>query len=129
MNNKDIVLAFWEAMNSNDFTRASEWLSPNFSCFWPQSGELIVGRENFIAINTHYPADGDWRFTIHSMMSDEDRVVTDVSITDGIQKDRAITFHTVANGLICKQTEFWPDPMPAPEWRSDWVTIVQEHDE
>ena len=53
-------------------------------------------------------------------------VVTDVSITDSVQKARAITFHTVENGLIRKQKEFWPDPMEAQEWRSKWVRLVQE---
>ncbi|HGS5466337.1 TPA: nuclear transport factor 2 family protein, partial [Vibrio parahaemolyticus] len=27
MNSKEVVLAFWEAMETNDFAKASEWLS------------------------------------------------------------------------------------------------------
>ncbi|EGR3164355.1 polyketide cyclase, partial [Vibrio parahaemolyticus] len=30
MNSKEVVLAFWDAMKTNDFAKASEWLSPNF---------------------------------------------------------------------------------------------------
>ncbi|MDV5054727.1 nuclear transport factor 2 family protein, partial [Vibrio sp. T13N] len=30
MNSKEVVLAFWDAMKTNDFTKASEWLSPDF---------------------------------------------------------------------------------------------------
>ena len=45
-------------MQTNDFAKASEWLSPDFEGFWPQSGELIVGRDNFAAINSYYPANG-----------------------------------------------------------------------
>ncbi|AUI88253.1 polyketide cyclase [Vibrio azureus] len=125
MNSKEVVLAFWGAMKTNDFTRASEWLSADFECLWPQSNELITGRENFIAINTHYPANDIWEFEIHSVICDGVTVVTDVSITDGVQKARAITFHTVKHGLITKQKEFWPDPMVAQQWRSKWVTLVQ----
>ncbi len=55
MNSKDVVLSFWNAMKTNDFAKASEWLSLDFEGFWPQSGELILGRENFVAINAHYP--------------------------------------------------------------------------
>ncbi|EGR0775442.1 nuclear transport factor 2 family protein [Vibrio cholerae] len=124
MNSKDVVLSFWNAMKTNDFAKASEWLSLDFEGFWPQSGELILGRENFVAINAHYPANGHWLFNIHSVVCEGDSVVTDVSITDGVQKARAITFHTVENGLITKQNEFWPDEMPPQAWRAQWVKIV-----
>ncbi|GAJ73303.1 hypothetical protein JCM18904_4182 [Vibrio sp. JCM 18904] len=79
---------------------------PDFEGFWPQSGELTVGRENFTAINSYYPANGVWEFEVHSVVCDGETVVTDVSITDSVQKARAITFHTVENGLITKQKEF-----------------------
>ncbi len=124
MNSKDVVLSFWNAMKTNDFAKASEWLSLDFEGFWPQSGELILGRENFVAINAHYPANGHWLFNIHSVVCEGDSVVTDVSITDGVQKARAITFHTVENGLIIKQKEFWPDEMLPQAWRAQWVKIV-----
>ncbi|BDA02065.1 nuclear transport factor 2 family protein [Vibrio cholerae] len=124
MNSKDVVLSFWNAMKTNDFAKASEWLSLDFEGFWPQSGELILGRENFVAINAHYPANGHWLFNIHSVVCEGDSVVTDVSITDGVQKARAITFHNVENGLITKQKEFWLDEMPPQEWRAQWVKIV-----
>lgn len=61
--------------------------------------------------------------TINSIVSDGNQVVTDVSITDGSLKAKAITFHTIENGLISKQTEYWPDDYPAPDWRKPWVTI------
>ncbi|WP_274617064.1 nuclear transport factor 2 family protein [Vibrio furnissii] len=125
-NSKEVVLAFWDAMKTNDFAKASEWLSPDFEGFWPQSGELIIGRDNFTAINTCYPANGIWEFTVHSVVCDGETVVTDVSITDGVQKARAITFHTVENSLISKQKEFWPDPMEAQAWRAKWVRLVQD---
>ncbi|MCF9448074.1 hypothetical protein J8A97_24345 [Vibrio parahaemolyticus] len=69
MNSKEVVLAFWDAMKTNDFAKASEWLSPDFEGFWPQSGELIVGRDNFTAINTYYPANGIWEFVVHSIFN------------------------------------------------------------
>jgi hypothetical protein len=111
-------------MKTNDFKKASEWLSEDFEGFWPQSSELIVGRNNFFAINSYYPANGKWLFEINSIVCENDTVVTDVSVTDGIQKARAITFHTIKDNLIKKQVEFWPDEYPAPEWRSNWVKIV-----
>ena len=121
MNPKEVVRSFWEDMKSNDFLRASKRLSENFEGIWPQSSELIVGRKNFAEINSSYPTDGIWKFEINSLVCEGQQVVTDVSITDGDQKARAITFHTVENNLICKQVEFWPEEYEAPKWREKWV--------
>lgn len=123
MTAKDVVLSFWKAMETNDFERASQWLSADFENYSPQSAELIRGRGNFAAVNTNYPTDGRWLFAINSMVAEGNQVVTDVSVTDGTVKARAITFHTVENDLISKQREYWPDDYPAPEWRRQWVEI------
>ncbi len=108
-------------MGTNDFFAATEMLHEDFSLEWPQSGEVIVGRENFAAINTNYPAAGKWRFTINSILADGNEVVTDVTVTDGKRTDRAITFSTVRDGKIARQREFWPDPFEAPAWRAQWI--------
>jgi len=50
MQAKAVVLAFREAMKSNDFAKASEWLSVDFEGFWPQSGELNRGAKSYIEI-------------------------------------------------------------------------------
>lgn len=126
MSPKEVVLAYWQAMQSNDFAKASDWLSQDFECYWPQSKELILGRDKFIALNSSYPAEGKWQFEMRSVVSEGDSVVTEVVVSDGKLNDTAITFHTVKDGLISKQREFWPDPMKAQEWRSQWVEIQSD---
>lgn len=123
MTPKEIVLAFWEAMKTNDFAHAAEWLSADFDGHWPQSGEHILGPAHFAAVNTAYPANGRWTFELHQIVAEGAEVVTDVSVTDGTLHARAITFHTVRDGKISAQREFWPDPFPAPEWRAQWVSF------
>lgn len=123
MNEKQVVLAFWAAMNSNDFYKASELLTADFQCYWPQSQEWILGRHNFAAINSNYPARGKWRFTINSIVHEGSHVVTDVDVTDGHVEAKAITFYEVAHGLIQRQIEYWPDAYDAPEWRRAWVKL------
>lgn len=125
MTPKEVVTAFWETMKTNDFERASEWLAEGYEGYWPQSSELIAGRRNFTAINSCYPANGKWDFKVNSIVCEDDTVVTDVSITDGVQQARAITFHTVKDDLIHNQVEYWPDDYPAPGWRSEWVKTVE----
>ncbi len=119
---RDVVANFWAQMATNDFHAAAMCLSEDFEGHWPQSGEIIRGRANFGAVNTAYPAQGLWRFTVKRLVAEGDQVVTDVDITDGAMQATALTFHTIENGLITHQTEYWPDPFDAPNWRAGYVT-------
>ena len=117
----EIVAAYWQAMNGNDWAAvAARFLAPDFTCIWPQSAEIICGRDDFVRVNAGFPGQGGWRFEIVSMIADGDRCASDCRIT---QPDleitaRAVTFHEIGSaGLIQRQTEFWPDPFPVPEWR------------
>ncbi|WP_045462024.1 nuclear transport factor 2 family protein [Vibrio hyugaensis] len=121
MNEKDIVLNFWNVMASNDFYAAAECLSTDCTVIWPLTKEVIRGRKNFAELNSAYPADGKWTFTIERVVADADQVVTDVIVSDGVRSDRVITFHTVRDGLICKQVEYWPEDYAAADWRAQWV--------
>jgi ketosteroid isomerase-like protein len=118
---KQVIEAFWAAMQTNDFRRAGELLHEDYILEWPQSGERIRGRANFVAINENYPAHGRWEFTIHRVLAEGHEVVSDVSVTDGVITGRAITFSTVRDGKILRQTEFWPDPFEPAAWRTQWV--------
>jgi ketosteroid isomerase-like protein len=119
--NKQVVEAFWAAMQTNDFKSAGEFLHDDYVLEWPQSGEQIRGRANFVAINENYPAHGRWEFTIHHILSEGDKVVSDVGVTDGTITGRAITFSTIRDGKILHQTEFWPDPFEPAAWRAQWI--------
>ncbi|WP_045370583.1 nuclear transport factor 2 family protein [Vibrio campbellii] len=121
MTEKDIVLNFWNVMASNDFYAAAECLSPDCEVIWPLTKEVIRGRKNFAELNSAYPAEGKWTFTIERIVGEDDQVVTDVIVSDGVRSDRVITFHSIRDGLICKQVEYWPEDYAAAEWRTQWV--------
>jgi ketosteroid isomerase-like protein len=122
--NKQIVENFWAAMQTNDFKDAGEFLHDDYVLEWPQSGERIRGRTNFVAINENYPAHGRWEFTIRHIIAEADEVVSDVEVTDGTITGRAITFSTIREGKILGQTEFWPDPFEGAAWRAQWVEKI-----
>jgi len=121
---KQIVEGFWTAMQTNDFHAAGQFLHDDYVLEWPQSGERIRGRGNFVAINDNYPAHGRWEFAIHQIIAEGDQVVSDISVTDGVITGRVITFSTIRNGKILHQTEFWPDPFEPATWRAEWVERV-----
>jgi Ketosteroid isomerase-related protein len=124
MTTVEVVKKYWSLMQSNDFQSVGQVLSDDFVVEWPQSGERIRGRENFAAMNEEYPAHGRWRFTINRILGDDVQAVTDVSLTDGIQVARAISFFSIADGKIQKMVEFWPDPFPAEENRKHLVEVM-----
>jgi limonene-1,2-epoxide hydrolase len=119
--NKQVIEGFWAAMQTNDFQAAGEFLHDDYVLEWPQSGEQIRGRANFVAINKNYPAHGRWEFTVHRIIAEGNEVISDVGVTDGVINGRAITFSTVQDGRIIHQIEFWPDPFEPPGWRAEWV--------
>ena len=126
MDDKQVVEAFWSAMETNDFHAAARFLHDDYLLDWPQSGERVRGRDNFAALNTAYPTAGRWHFEINHIATDGDLIVTDVTVTDGTRTDRAITFSTVRDGKIWKQVEFWPEPFEAPAWRVQWVEKISK---
>ncbi|SDL95655.1 SnoaL-like domain-containing protein [Franzmannia pantelleriensis] len=81
----EIVREFWRLMASNDFHSVMAVLAPEFVLEWPQSHERIRGGERFAQMNDEYPAHGRWQFTLSRVVEDDDTVVTEVAITDGVQ--------------------------------------------
>ncbi len=117
----ETIQEFWRQMATNDFHAVSAVLADDFVLDWPQSNERIRGPARFVQMNQEYPAHGPWRFTIHRLVASATEVVTDVSVTDGVQHARALSFFTVAEGKVTRLEEFWPEPYAAPANRAHLV--------
>lgn len=116
-----LVEQFWQTMKANDWRAVGALLHDDYQLTYPQSGERIRGRDNFIALNATYPAAGIWRFTVHRLIADETGAATDVTVTDGASTFRAVSFFEVRDDLIWCMTEFWPEPFEAPAERAQWI--------
>lgn len=121
----DIVQEFWRLMATNDFASVAAVLGSEFVLEWPQTNERIRGAERFVRMNQEYPAHGTWLFTINRLVGNEYEAVSDVSITDGVQTPRAISFFTTREGKITRIVEFWPEPCAAPANRAHLVEALQ----
>jgi hypothetical protein len=64
----------------------------------------------------------------HAGNPGEFEVVSDVTVTDGVQTARAISFFTVAGGKIRRLVEFWPEPYEAPAHRAHLVERMNGSD-
>lgn len=117
----DTVREFWRLMATNDFTAVGAVLADDFVLEWPQSGERLRGRERFAQMNAEYPAHGPWRFTVHRIVGGGPaaEAVSDVSVTDGVQQARVLSFFTLdAAGRVRRLVEYWPEPFAAPANRA-----------
>ena len=119
------VERFWELMATNDFRSVGSVLGDDFVLEWPQSKERIINRDNYAAMNEEYPRYGSWKFTINRIVGNDQDAVSDVSVTDGVQKARAITFFSVTDEKIVKMIEFWPEDFTAHENRKHLVEMIE----
>jgi|SRR5215471_4224704 len=122
----DLVKKFWELMATNDFRSVGSLLADGFVLDWPQSGERIRGRDNYAAMNEEYPTTtGRWTFTINRIVGNDEEAVSDVTVSDGVQIARAISFFEVGAGKIVRMVEFWPEPFAGLENRQHLVETTR----
>ena len=98
-------------MNENDWHRAARHLTEDCLIDWPCSGERIVGRDDFAAVQAGYPTNtGRWDFDVHRIVAEDDIVVSEVTVSDGEQAARVVAFSVLDGSLIAHQVEYWPMP-------------------
>ncbi len=101
-------------MGTNDFAAVGAVLAPEFVLEWPLSRERIRGAERFARMNAEYPAHGRWSFTVNRLVGGQSEAVSDVTVTDGVQTARVISFFEVSGDKITRLVEFWPEPYEPP---------------
>lgn len=121
---EEVVRRYWALMQGNDFAAVGAVLAPDFHLEWPQSGERIRGAAAYARMNAEYPAHGRWRFHLRQLVAQGDTVHTEVDVTDGVMRGRALSRFHLRGGLIRRIVEYWPDPFPAPASRAHLVEAV-----
>jgi len=121
-----VVESFWAAMQENDWHRAAGHLTEGCRIDWPCSGERIVGREDFAALQARYPTTtGRWSFDVHRIVVEDDIVVSEVTAMDGEQAARVVAFSILDGPLITHQIEYWPMPYEPRPGREDLTRPIE----
>lgn len=123
-----VVREFWRRMAGNDFASVAGLLDAGFVMEWPQSGERIRGAERFVQMNSGYPAHGPWRFRINRLVAGPREVVTQVSVTDGVQSAEPVSFFTLQGRRIVRLVEYWPEPFAPADNRRHLVELMNRKD-
>lgn len=120
-----VVERFWTAMQANNWRAAAELFAEDIVIDWPCSGERIIGRAHFVALQERYPTTtGRWHFEVHRTVYDRTTAVSEVTVTDGNQAARVIAFAEVVGDRIVRQVEYWPTAYEPPADRADLVTRI-----
>src|ERR1044071_10093019 len=101
MSSRAIVESFWAAMQDNDWSRAAGHLTEDWLIDGPCSGERIVGRDDFVAIQARYPTNtGRWNFDVHRIVVEDNVAVSEVTVDDGEQGARVVAFSILEGSHI-----------------------------
>ena len=140
--NRAALERMWEIIRAGDYDALPEVLHPDFVQVIPQSGEHVVGIENFRKVLENLPGGGS-KLTLtndpyitgheHYMMtptfivvkvedtSDQTTSYVKAKYPDGSEW-YIITFASYKDGKVLKRVDFYAPLFAPPAWRADWVT-------
>jgi ketosteroid isomerase-like protein len=117
-----VAEALWRALQAGDWETAGGYLHDDFVQEWPQSGERIIGRDNAMAIEQHFPG-GLPTMRFRRTLAGGDLAVLEVELTyaDG-SRFLGVSVFELRDGKVVKETDYYDArPFQAPEWRAAWV--------
>jgi hypothetical protein len=139
LTNEECVARYGAASAAHDVEALAALRHPEWSVFWPQSGERVHSNEAFAEIIAQYPG-GVPKREITRVVGAEDRWV--VTANDRVMRvagsgdfwwsEWRVTYPNgdiylvvdlleLRDGLVHHETVYWAAPFEAPAWRAPWV--------
>lgn len=117
--NRTALERAWRAIQDGDLEPYEEILAEDCIQEWPQSGEMIRGRDNIVAINRNYP--GFPNLKVRELRGSEDLWVGEAELDYHGRRVMYCSIWEVRDGKIVRQTDYFGDPFDPPQWRAQWV--------
>jgi ketosteroid isomerase-like protein len=142
MSGRAVVERYAEAVAANDSAVTRECLHPDYVGRYPQSGEVIRGVENRIAIGENYPGQeqAPLSTSVAEIRGRDDQFITtpswsivhligsgdEFTLSGTINYPNGETWHgvlliTVRDGKIWRETDYFAPPFEAASWRAPFV--------
>ncbi len=106
-------------LNAKDVEVMNEVFIDDSVLSWPQSGEIIRGRENRQGLYRSFPALPT--ITPSRFVSSGDLVTLEAVLDYGTETFQVVFIFECRHGRIVRETAYWTKPFPAPEWRAKWA--------
>lgn len=115
------VRLLWQRMEARDWEAVAAQLDPEVVVDWPNTGERMRGRGNYLAVQREYPE--GWHIEVLRIVDGGDQVASEVRVDRGGQRFYASSFFELADGRIVRAVEYWSsgEPEEPPAWRAPWT--------
>ncbi len=123
--NRERASEVWRALERQDLDALEALLAYDCVQEWPQSGEVIRGRENIMAINRNYPGFPDIRG--REIRGEGDLWVGEAELDYHGRRVHICSIWEFRDGRIVRETDYFADPFDAPRWRQRWVDRAERH--
>lgn len=121
--NRRLLDEHFAALERGDFDAVADSITDDFVQEWPQSGERVRGKEACMNIFRNYPGGGP-SARLRRVSGEGDLIVAEVDMEYGGKPTHMVAILELHGGKISRETDYWADPFPAPEWRSQWVERI-----
>ena len=117
--NTAVIAAFAAHLEAREWTAFAALLAPDVVYEIPQTRERIRGRDSYVRFNAEFP--GDWHLEPQVVLADEHHGSLLFGWTLDEESSLAVAFFELADRLITKITDFWPEPYDPPSGREHLV--------
>jgi hypothetical protein len=115
------VRRLWERLEARDWDAVAAQIHPDAVVDWPNTGERMRGRENYLAVQREYPE--GWHIEVLRLVDGGDVVVSEIRVDQAGKRFFAVSLFELSGGTFVRAVEYGSDgePAPAPEWRAPWT--------
>lgn len=113
----------WAASAAGDQATEHEIYHDDAVCTYPQSGEVIRGRQNLQALRSHHPGKPSG-FVIRRVVGEGDLWITEYVIRYEGQSVQTVSIMEFRDGKVSRETQYFAEPFDAPAWRAQWVERI-----
>jgi hypothetical protein len=121
--NRAAVERAWRAFAEGDLGPYEEILAEDCVQEWPQSGEVIRGRDNIIAVNRNYP--GFPNMKVRELRGAGSLWVGEAELDYHGRRTLYCSVMEMRDGKIVRETDYFGEPFEPPQWRARWVERPQ----
>jgi ketosteroid isomerase-like protein len=115
-----------EAQNAGDLSAFDAIYHEDLVVEWPQSGEVVHGKENLLALRRAFPTPPT--ATLRRITGSGDLWVIEMTFGYGEDTYHVAVIHEYRDGKVARETSYYGAPFEAPDWRSTWVEVVPQKD-
>ena len=112
-----LVSAYWAAAEARDWDAFGRLLADDVLYEAPMSRERVSGKAAYLRFNAEgFP--GDWHLTVARIVADERTAASWIQMADAGETYPGVSFFDVADDLIVRVTDFWPEAYEPPAARA-----------